>query len=94
MSRVPSVVIIAHLLPAVIIVCKTRVMDSYTARNMRTNLREILRAVDRGGMVEIKRYDVPTAILVPPELLKRACAALGEPVPDFVPAADKAGEKK
>jgi antitoxin (DNA-binding transcriptional repressor) of toxin-antitoxin stability system len=61
---------------------------------MRTHLREILRAVDHGGMVEIKRYDIPTAILVPPDWFKRACDALGEPVPDFIPVPEKkAGEK-
>jgi antitoxin (DNA-binding transcriptional repressor) of toxin-antitoxin stability system len=69
-------------------------MDSYTAGQARLRMRAILTSVERGEHVQIRRYSTPTAVVVPPDWFKRACDALGEPVPDFIPVPEKkAGEK-
>jgi antitoxin (DNA-binding transcriptional repressor) of toxin-antitoxin stability system len=42
-------------------------MKSYRADAARREMRDILTAVERGEHIEIKRYDTPTAIVVPPD---------------------------
>lgn len=42
-------------------------MKSYLAADARLKLRDILDQVERGQPVEIRRYDRPTAVLVPVE---------------------------
>ncbi len=44
----------------------------------RRRLRALLNEVERGGFVEICRYQDPTAVMVPVEWYHRAAAALGE----------------
>jgi antitoxin (DNA-binding transcriptional repressor) of toxin-antitoxin stability system len=46
-------------------------------------MREILSAVERGDQVVIRRYETPTALVVPIEWAERARAALGEPPLDI-----------
>lgn len=43
----------------------TQDMKSYRADAARREMRDILTAVEHGEPVEIKRYDTPTAIVVP-----------------------------
>jgi prevent-host-death family protein len=45
----------------------------------RRRLRWLLSEVERGGVVEISRYQEPVAVMVPPEWYARAAEALGEP---------------
>lgn len=42
----------------------------------RRRLRWLLTEVERGGVVEILRYQQPVAVMVPPEWYQRAAAAL------------------
>jgi antitoxin (DNA-binding transcriptional repressor) of toxin-antitoxin stability system len=53
-------------------------MESYTAGEARLHMRDILSAAERGEQVVIKRYETPTALVVPIEWAERARAALGE----------------
>lgn len=70
-------------------------MDSYTAGGARLKMRQILTSVEQGEDVQIRRYDTPTAVVVPPDWYKRAKASLGEPLPEFVPVPEKkTGEKR
>lgn len=46
------------------------------ADEARRRLRELLNEVGKGGVVEIRRYDTPEAILVSPDWYERALAAL------------------
>ena len=51
-------------------------MKSYRADAARREMRDILTAVERGEQIEIKRYETPTAIVVPVEWHDKAAAAL------------------
>jgi antitoxin (DNA-binding transcriptional repressor) of toxin-antitoxin stability system len=51
-------------------------MESYHANEARLKMRDILTSVERGEHVEIKRYDTPTAIVVPVEWYEHQRAAL------------------
>lgn len=51
-------------------------MKSYRADAARREMRDILTAVERGEHVEIKRYDTPTAIVVPVDWYEHQRAAL------------------
>ena len=42
----------------------------------RTRFRQLLNEVEGGGVVEVRRYDTPTAVMVPVDWYERACAAL------------------
>ena len=56
--------------------CDNRDMESYHANEARLKMRDILTAVERGEHIEIKRYDTPTAVVVPREWHDEAAAAL------------------
>jgi len=56
--------------------CHNWSMKSYRADAARREMRDILTAVERGEHIEIKRYDTPTAIVVPPEWYEHQRAAL------------------
>lgn len=56
--------------------CHNRFMKSYRADAARREMRDILTAVEHGEHVEIKRYDTPTAIVVPVEWYDKAVGAL------------------
>ena len=45
--------------------CDNRDMESYHANEARLKMRDILTAVERGEHIEIKRYETPTAVVVP-----------------------------
>ena len=53
-------------------------METYRANEARVRMRELLTAVEHGQHVEIRRYDTPTAIVVPPDWYERALAAIAE----------------
>jgi HEAT repeat protein len=46
------------------------------ADEARRRLRELLNEVGAGGVVEIRRYDTPEAVMVSPDWYERAAAAL------------------
>jgi prevent-host-death family protein len=48
----------------------------------RRRLRWLLSEVERGGVVEISRYQDPAAVMVPPGWYRRAVEAVGEPPSD------------
>lgn len=45
--------------------CDNKPMESYHANEARLKMRDILTSVERGEHIELKRYDTPTAIVVP-----------------------------
>ena len=70
-------------------------MKLVRADQLRRELRWLLDDLSHDSdPVAILRYQTPIGVLVSADWFKRACDALGEPVPDFVPVPDKTGEKK
>lgn len=53
-------------------------MTRVQSDDVRKKLRALLNEVERGGFVEICRYQDPTAVMVPVEWFQRAAEALGE----------------
>lgn len=44
----------------------------------RRRFRDLLTEAERGGVVEIRRYDTPTAVMVSPDWYERAAALMAQ----------------